>query len=144
MTRVCTSCQIEKPFADFHRAKKGKFGLQSHCKPCAIAASMKRHKARPIEAKRLIKRRHILKKQGLSEELYELIWDLQEGKCAVCARPETGTSGIHRTPCQLAVDHDHASGMVLGLLCSRCNTGIGLFRDDPKLLNAAQEYLFRG
>lgn len=55
-------------------------------------------------------------------------------KCAICGRaPE---EGFH-----LAIDHSHASGEIRGLLCNRCNTGLGYFEDDPIRLRAAAQYL---
>lgn len=58
----------------------------------------------------------------------------QGGVCGICG--EENGSG-HR----LAADHDHKTGLIRGLLCHRCNTAIGLFRDDPALLRAAIRYL---
>lgn len=55
-------------------------------------------------------------------------------RCAICFEaPRLGE--------RLAVDHCHETGVVRGLLCRRCNTGIGLLRDDPMVLNAAVAYL---
>jgi hypothetical protein len=57
----------------------------------------------------------------------------QQGRCALCGK-QPGAKG-------LAVDHDHASGIVRGLLCSKCNAGLGHFDDDPRRLKKALEYL---
>lgn len=70
---------------------------------------------------------------GVSREEYaELVSD-QNGVCALCGRASEERA--------LAVDHDHASGVVRGLLCAPCNTGLGVFRDDPRLLRRAIGYL---
>jgi hypothetical protein len=55
----------------------------------------------------------------------------QEHKCAIC----------RRTPKRLVVDHDHDDGQNRGLLCSSCNSGIGMLKDDIALLRAAVAYL---
>lgn len=56
----------------------------------------------------------------------------QNGRCAVCRDPITiGTCHV---------DHDHKTGKVRGMLCVRCNTGIGMFRDSPALIAAAHAY----
>lgn len=58
----------------------------------------------------------------------------QGGLCAICREP-------NRSGNRLATDHDHKTGGTRGLLCHRCNTAIGLFRDDADLLRAAIRYL---
>jgi hypothetical protein len=81
----------------------------------------------------------LLRLYGLTPEEYEALREAQGGVCAICKREETRTyKGRIRA---LAVDHDHETGEVRGLLCSDCNQGIGWFRDDPELLQAAIEYL---
>jgi Recombination endonuclease VII len=64
---------------------------------------------------------------GLPAGGYDAILAAQSGVCAGCG-PRTGRNG--RTK-RLAVDHDHATGEVRGLLCSTCNRTVGEFRDDP-------------
>lgn len=62
---------------------------------------------------------------------------LQGGKCKICK-----TLGTPQTP--LVVDHNHKTLLVRGLLCSPCNSALGLFYDDLKRLRAAIRYLKRG
>ncbi|MFD6926534.1 endonuclease VII domain-containing protein [Streptomyces sp. NPDC059944] len=61
----------------------------------------------------------------------------QDGQCAICGAPdvvEDGEPALH-------VDHCHETGRVRGLLCGACNRGLGLMRDDPRLLANAITYL---
>lgn len=61
------------------------------------------------------------------------------GNCSICGSSETVTrSGRVRRP---SIDHCHRTGVIRGLLCSGCNSGLGLFDDDPARLRAAAEYL---
>lgn len=54
--------------------------------------------------------------------------------CAICKRARHGGRGWHG-------DHDHKTGLFRGVLCSSCNTGIGMFRDSPRIMYAAIHYL---
>lgn len=67
----------------------------------------------------------------------------QRGTCAICRRAETAVDRSTQAPRRLAVDHDHTTGAVRGLLCSKCNTALGAFQDSIDLLLAAGEYLER-
>lgn len=70
---------------------------------------------------------------GLSREAYAERLEEQGGVCALC-----GGESPDRA---LAVDHDHQSNGIRGLLCAACNTGLGAFRDNVALLRAACVYL---
>lgn len=75
------------------------------------------------------------RKYGILPEEYERVYKKQNGCCWICGKYEEYPN--------LVVDHNHAEpppGM-RGLLCSPCNTGLGLFNDDPRRLAKAQEYL---
>jgi hypothetical protein len=71
---------------------------------------------------------------GLTAEQYTELMQSQSGVCAIC-RTATVKS--------LAVDHDHITGIVRGLLCSSCNNGLGRFKDSPENLQRAADYLVR-
>jgi hypothetical protein len=82
------------------------------------------------------KRKHELKKAyGITPEEYELLLDLQLFVCAICGTKEPGGKGM------FAVDHNHDTGDVRGLLCNRCNSGIGMLLEDVNLLQHAIDYL---
>ena len=76
---------------------------------------------------------------GISIYTYQDMLEKQGGVCAVCKGPEiVMRNGV---PLMLAVDHDHVTGKVRGLLCSACNLGLGIFKDSTSTLKAAIEYL---
>jgi hypothetical protein len=82
----------------------------------------------------------LMKNFGVSFEYYEYLRASQNNKCAICHKPEVavGKDGNIRA---LAVDHCHATGEVRGLLCTKCNQGIGSFLDSVELLQNAINYL---
>jgi len=83
--------------------------------------------------------RSVIHQQGLSTEGYAFMLQAQEHKCALC-----GADGV-----PLLIDHDHTccpgktscGKCVRGLLCRRCNTGLGFFKDDLDMLARAAAYL---
>jgi len=66
---------------------------------------------------------------------YEALLLEQDYRCAIC-----GTSEDKLTK-RMAIDHNHETGTVRGLLCSTCNTGLGQFKDSAAVLRAAIAYL---
>ena len=75
----------------------------------------------------------------LTREGYAALYKAQGGVCAICGNPETAK--VRGTTKRLAVDHDHATGKVRGLLCTACNTLLGHARDKIETLEAAIVYL---
>ncbi len=75
---------------------------------------------------------------GLSFEEYQTLHDLQKGLCAICEKPETSKQG-EKTK-WLSVDHCHDTGNIRGLLCSKCNSGLGYFDDRLDLIEKAVTY----
>lgn len=90
--------------------------------------------------KNRIAKRHIRAvKIGISVEEIEDRKRQQNNRCAVCGG-EAEDGKRNKTLC---ADHDHATGKFRGLLCFRCNLGLGYFKDDPERLVAAARYLQR-
>ena len=76
-------------------------------------------------------------KFGISIDDFNKMLAAQDGVCAICREKNF----LDR---RLAVDHDHATSIVRGLLCTGCNGMLGLSKDRPGVLRAAAEYLERG
>jgi hypothetical protein len=75
----------------------------------------------------------------MTPEEYEVLFVSQNGLCAICRKPETRI--VNGVLARLAVDHNHNTGKNRELLCSRCNTAIGLLDENPEILAAAGGYL---
>lgn len=78
----------------------------------------------------------ILGRAGITPEKYTLMMKEQNGVCAICHSSNKSGRG-------LAVDHNHETKKIRGLLCSNCNLGIGYLKDDILRLEKAIEYLKR-
>lgn len=68
---------------------------------------------------------------GLTFEAYTKLREKQQDRCAICSREQK----------RLNIDHDHLTKQVRGLLCRKCNYGLGFFGDDTQLLEKAIAYL---
>jgi hypothetical protein len=79
----------------------------------------------------------------LTPEQYEEMFKSQSGLCAICKKPETRAAVGGKGVKPLSVDHCHGSRKVRGLLCSHCNTALGLLNDDIGLFQACIDYLKR-
>ena len=77
---------------------------------------------------------------GLEVSDYEALLAKQKGVCAVCNQAETALSNQGKVR-KLAVDHCHATNVIRGLLCYRCNYILGLCKDSTQTLRGLALYL---
>ena len=93
-----------------------------------------------LKNKKQIKNISLQNKFGITTEQYEEMLQKQNGVCAICNHPEVAKhkSGITLS---LAVDHNHITGQIRGLLCHKCNRAIGLLRDDINIIKKTVKYL---
>lgn len=86
---------------------------------------------------------NLKRRYGITSDEVISIYKKQSGRCGICDVPiDIHELGFTRhTPAN--VDHLHGSTHVRGLLCSECNKGLGMFKDNRKLLRGAIEYLTR-
>jgi Recombination endonuclease VII len=134
MTRSVTPELMTKPCRTCGAIERGKSG---RCLPCNRRRFANDWPSATKEARKAYRESHpeVIRGQrrrayGLTNADFEALRQTQDGKCGICYRD-----------LPLAVDHDHATGVVRGLLCSNCNIGIGNLQDDPRLLLSALNYL---
>lgn len=98
---------------------------------------------RKFNSTREMQRHHsLVKKYGITLEEFWIMWNAYRGQCSICGIlmkvPENRQG---QSLDVVAVDHDHTTGKVRGLLCNACNKGLGLFKDSIQNLERAKEYL---
>lgn len=163
--KKCTKCKVNKNITEFHKDKYEPDGFRIFCKSC-ISLYRKEHQD-TIRIYRLQYNKLNKVKIQKSQKAYELKnkdamfdyrknWKLknrygittqdylnmvisQDNKCAICNSPETIRQNNKVN--ELAIDHDHKTNKVRGLLCGSCNRGIGLFKENTNLLKLAITYL---
>lgn len=97
---------------------------------CDIVERARR--TRPKAQREVIRKARRKAMYGVNEEAFQERLKQQNGCCAICSEP------FNRTP---HIDHNHTTGRMRALLCFRCNTGLGHFKDSIELLQNAQVYL---
>ncbi|RAO48232.1 hypothetical protein ONO86_02824 [Micromonospora noduli] len=122
----CSMCERWKPEAEFAPQRLVSDGLDPRCRTC-------------------VNRRNTELKYNIERGEYERLLALQDGRCAICHRRAEDRP--------LFVDHDHSccphkpkgacGRCVRGLLCSTCNSGLGMLREDPHIIDRAIAYLSR-
>ena len=122
LKHLCRKCGVEKSGAEFE-------GTSKVCSSCASAAT--------DQTQSLSRDR----KYGLSPGEYDQMLEEQQWACAICRRPHKKRPSRKWGRAQLAVDHDHRTGKVRGLLCNPCNTALGFLNDSVAVLRLAAEYL---
>lgn len=143
MEKKCSRCLLNKDVSDFYKQTSSKDGKMSRCKKCCAEYNKEwqlknperaRERWRIAEKKSRNLGRDRARKYGLTEDQLNLLL-AKHSRCEICNRSFDEIASH--------VDHDHATGIVRGVLCSNCNTGIGNLRDDIVLVKKALEYLLK-
>jgi len=91
-------------------------------------------RAKKRESDRKREHARTCRRHGITVAEFDAMFAHQHGACGICERPFQGTPHI---------DHDHTTRRVRGLLCNKCNLGLGYYNDDPAFLRNAARYLER-
>jgi len=147
----CNKCLVDKPTEMFNTTKvEGKIYFRKQCKECygeynrarakayrakneeSTALARKEWKAKNPDKVKLYSKRSVWKLRGIDPDKAEAYLLAHHGKCDLCGLTEGRA---------LAVDHCHKTGIIRGMLCTNCNTAIGLLKDDPDLMIKAANYV---
>jgi hypothetical protein len=147
-TKICTHCLCEKSVNDFGRYRNG--NPLPHCRKCENKKARNCRLKKP-EVYRRTTRRYYNKNKGFDKKkrnLWQKCWSKgitvkqylemfrsHNGCCDICGVPNLELKR------NLAIDHDHITGKIRGLLCINCNMALGGFRDNPEILEKAISYL---
>jgi len=150
----CSYCKQNLSYNMFPKNKTTKDGLSYYCKSCAVKKTMesrnrektinpltgrtnytKKYNEYPVNSKEYLRNIVLKNKYKITLKTYNEMLIMQNNKCAICTRH------IDELPKTLDVDHCHITGKVRGLLCGKCNMGIGYFQDNTETISRALTYL---
>jgi hypothetical protein len=134
--KECSFCHVWRPLEDFYRRLESSTGYTSQCRYC----KNEKHPSRPI-APEIRRRYYLAHRYDMTPEEYEDLWEAQDGRCAICQKIAHVMDLRTGSPRRLAIDHDHQTGKIRGLLCHDCNVAIGHLNDDVEILYKAISYL---
>lgn len=132
--KKCCWCKKTKNVKKFSDSVNGVLFKQSYCKQCEREENRHKYFKKTVICER--KQSYFLKRNyGISKEQYQEKIIAQNNSCEICK-----THRSHFTK-NFAVDHDHKTGKVRGLLCQNCNIALGALKDSLTLINNSLEYL---
>jgi hypothetical protein len=117
------------------------------CKKCNYQWSIKYESKSPEskeywrEYRRKIRAKKNIEKFNISEDAYNAMNKNQNGKCLICKKPESVIDRRRKKTRRLSIDHCHTTNKIRGLLCGRCNLGIGMLDHSINILKNAIKYL---
>lgn len=137
MDKVCKKCGFTGPKERFALASKTSAGTIVYRNICKKCHNKKRDSRKRVKLYDPVKERskQLRKKYNMSIEDYNELLKSQENRCAICYTEYTEDSKA------FAVDHCHKTSKIRGILCAKCNTALGLFKDSTSVLYSAIQYL---
>lgn len=119
-TKICPRCHFEKHITLFSKNRVKGDGLDTHCKECRSYYNKNST------------RKNRENMYGKSKNELDIILASQQGKCAICE------IDFSKTP---QIDHNDETGKIRGLLCGKCNSGLGFFNDSKDIIQNALNYI---
>ena len=128
--QTCRKCNINKPLSEFYNNEVSR---SRRCKVCE--RERKRVERQKRSHHETDKNKRLLKEYGITIKQFNQMLLEQSDKCKICGKEDDSKYKV------LHVDHCHETRKVRGLLCNKCNIGLGNFRDNIENLEKAIKYL---
>lgn len=130
MIKICSKCKLGRDESLFNKRRDSETGRNAACKFCTRKRFNNWRKSDPVK----IRENNFKARYGITTAEFEGILLKQSFLCAICRCPEDFDNSF-------CVDHSHHTGKVRGILCGKCNRGIGSLRDSYAILERAARYL---
>lgn len=129
----CDKCNKAQGLTSFRLDKEGDHGRGTICKWCRLVEKNEKNKGNLVKG--------YAKRESTSVDYLISMYDNQDGNCAICYKSFDREMISKQNG--LFVDHCHQTGRIRGLLCLKCNSGLGMFNDNETLLRRALEYIIK-
>lgn len=136
-TKMCIHCKTVMAIDEFHINIDSKDRHDSVCRQCAKKKMGKWY----IKNKGYTRNYGLRRRYGITSDEYNEILNLQNGVCKICKNKERVVDKRTNTIKALAVDHNHTTGRIRGLICQKCNTTISRVNESVELLRTMAKYL---
>lgn len=133
LTKQCGKCKEIYPatLEYFYKKINGKYNLRGRCKSCEEEANTDYRKRNP----HIYRNSRLKYDYGITLDDYNKMFEEQQGCCKICGRHQINFKR------RLAVDHNHKTTEVRGLLCNNCNQRLGYINENPFVLIKTIKYL---
>lgn len=141
-TAICTVCGEEKHRTEFHvrRRTDEEIVYHSQCKSC-MQEKQKKLKSDPekkVQYDAANREGYLRRTYGITGEQYNQMMEKQNSSCAICNKHQKDSKK------RLAVDHNHETGEIRGLLCDYCNHRVIGRHRNGDLLRKMADYVDQG
>lgn len=136
--KPCKKCSTVYPIEHYY-LQGGDRG--SYCRKCCSAIASERRKNMRVDVLARERLRYKTKRMGTTPEWFDNTLTKQNGVCAICGNGETHPTKAGGETRSLAIDHNHKTGEVRGLLCCKCNQSLHLLERNRDWAQAAVRYL---
>lgn len=128
--KICPGCKKGLSREKFGKDQSRKDGLHRVCRGCVSERGNRRYHENPRKRRNF----NLLRDYGITLAEFEEMIRRQDDKCAICEDPLPAGRNSH-------LDHNHQTGKIRGILCAHCNRSLGGFKECPRRLQAAIDYL---